>query len=143
MHSGHVEEEFEDTKGVIRIRISQRNRQHNGQRKWVYSLPANNSVIGTLADTDVEEEKGLIWRCLCNNYRSAFIHPFKNVQCGLFQIENFVLIQPVCLIICLLFKYRFSDYYNNFSDFLRIFHSNIITITLQFKKGNCVLKIII
>jgi hypothetical protein len=27
-------------------------------------------------------------------YRSAFIHPFKNVQCGLFQItENFVHIQ--------------------------------------------------
>jgi hypothetical protein len=37
---------------------------------------------------------GLIWRCLCNNYRSAFIHPFKNVQCGFFQItENFVHIQ--------------------------------------------------
>jgi hypothetical protein len=26
-------EEFEDTKGVIRIRISQKNRQHNGQKK--------------------------------------------------------------------------------------------------------------
>ena len=26
-------EEFEDTKGVIRIRISKRNRQHNGQKK--------------------------------------------------------------------------------------------------------------
>jgi hypothetical protein len=25
--------EFEDTKGVIRIRISKRNRQHNGQKK--------------------------------------------------------------------------------------------------------------
>ena len=29
----NVEEEFEDTKGVIRIRISQKNRKHNGQKK--------------------------------------------------------------------------------------------------------------
>ena len=28
-----LEEEFEDTKGVIRIRISKKNRQNNGQRK--------------------------------------------------------------------------------------------------------------
>jgi hypothetical protein len=28
-----VQEEFEDTKGVIRIRISKKNRQHNGQKK--------------------------------------------------------------------------------------------------------------
>jgi hypothetical protein len=28
-----VEEEFEDTKGVIRIRISKEIRQHNGQKK--------------------------------------------------------------------------------------------------------------
>ena len=28
-----IEEEFEDTKGVIRIRKSKKNRQHNGQRK--------------------------------------------------------------------------------------------------------------
>ena len=27
------QEEFEDTTGVIRIRISKRNRQHNGQKK--------------------------------------------------------------------------------------------------------------
>ena len=26
-------EDFEDTKGVIRIRISKKNRQHNGQKK--------------------------------------------------------------------------------------------------------------
>jgi hypothetical protein len=26
-------EEFEDTKGVIKIRISKKNRQHNGQKK--------------------------------------------------------------------------------------------------------------
>jgi hypothetical protein len=29
----YLEEEFEDTKGVIRIRISKKNRQHNGQKK--------------------------------------------------------------------------------------------------------------
>jgi hypothetical protein len=28
-----VSEEFEDTKGVIRIRISKKNRKHNGQKK--------------------------------------------------------------------------------------------------------------
>ena len=27
------QEEFEDTKGIIRIRISKRNRQRNGQKK--------------------------------------------------------------------------------------------------------------
>jgi len=31
MHS--LKEEFEDTKGVIRISISKKNRQHNDQRK--------------------------------------------------------------------------------------------------------------
>jgi hypothetical protein len=28
-----LEEEFEDTKGIIRIRISKKNRQHDGQKK--------------------------------------------------------------------------------------------------------------
>ena len=28
-----ISEEFEDTKGAIRIRISKTNRQHNGQKK--------------------------------------------------------------------------------------------------------------
>ena len=28
-----IKEEFEDTKGAIRIRISKKNRQHNGQKK--------------------------------------------------------------------------------------------------------------
>ena len=28
-----AEEEFEDTKGAIRIRISKKNRQHSGQKK--------------------------------------------------------------------------------------------------------------
>ena len=28
-----IQEEFEDTKGVIRIRISKKNRQHNGQKE--------------------------------------------------------------------------------------------------------------
>jgi hypothetical protein len=35
-----VEEEFEDTKGVIRIRISKKNRQHNDQKKK-YKRPNN------------------------------------------------------------------------------------------------------
>jgi len=32
-HSNWLQEEFEDTEGVIRIRKSKKNRQHNGQRK--------------------------------------------------------------------------------------------------------------
>jgi len=28
-----MKEEFEDTKGAIRIRISKKNRQHNGEQK--------------------------------------------------------------------------------------------------------------
>ena len=33
-----MKEEFEDIKGVIRIRISKKNRQHNGQKKKVQTL---------------------------------------------------------------------------------------------------------
>jgi hypothetical protein len=33
MHSVRKKEEFKDTKGVIRIRISKKNRQHNGNKK--------------------------------------------------------------------------------------------------------------
>jgi hypothetical protein len=29
----YMQEEFEDTKGAIRIRTSKKNRQHNGQKK--------------------------------------------------------------------------------------------------------------
>jgi hypothetical protein len=36
-----AEEGFEDTKEVIRIRISKKNRQHNGQKKK-YKNQANN-----------------------------------------------------------------------------------------------------
>jgi hypothetical protein len=28
-----IEEEFEDTKGAIRIRLSKKNKQHNGQKE--------------------------------------------------------------------------------------------------------------
>jgi hypothetical protein len=31
--NGIASEEFEDTKGAIRIRVSKKNRQHNGQKK--------------------------------------------------------------------------------------------------------------
>jgi hypothetical protein len=32
-HFATIKEEFEDAKGAIRIRISKKNRQHNGQKK--------------------------------------------------------------------------------------------------------------
>ena len=48
-HSGTIfshffmypKEEFEDTKGVIRICISKKNRQHNGQKKKYKQLQHN------------------------------------------------------------------------------------------------------
>jgi hypothetical protein len=33
LYPKNLKEEFEDTKGVIRIRILKKNRQHNGQKK--------------------------------------------------------------------------------------------------------------
>jgi hypothetical protein len=39
-HSLTTKEEFEDTKGVIRIRKSKKNRQHNGQKK-VFTIKLN------------------------------------------------------------------------------------------------------
>jgi hypothetical protein len=36
-----MDEEFEDTKGVIRIRISKKNRQHNDQKKSKLILLSN------------------------------------------------------------------------------------------------------
>jgi len=38
-------EEFEDTKGVIRIRISKKNRQHNDQKKKVQTNGLQNIHI--------------------------------------------------------------------------------------------------
>jgi len=35
---GYCQEEFEDTKGVIRIRQSKKNRQHNGQDNFQFYL---------------------------------------------------------------------------------------------------------
>jgi chaperonin cofactor prefoldin len=50
-----VVEELEDTEGVIRIRISKKNRQHNGQKKKyertnndlqnIHNTPCNRSAI--------------------------------------------------------------------------------------------------
>jgi hypothetical protein len=42
-----LEEEFEDTKGVIRIRISKKNRQHNGQKKK-YTISVNNKSLSII-----------------------------------------------------------------------------------------------
>jgi hypothetical protein len=42
------EEEFEDIKGVIRIRISKKNRQHNGKNKRYKRI--NNDLQNELVD---------------------------------------------------------------------------------------------
>jgi len=39
------QEEFEDTKGAIRIRISKKNRQHNGKKKRYKSTNNNLQTI--------------------------------------------------------------------------------------------------
>ena len=41
-----TQEEFEDTKGKIRIHISKKNRQHNGQKKnsWSQGRPSSSPV---------------------------------------------------------------------------------------------------
>ena len=59
-----MEEEFEDTKGAIRIRISKKNRQHNGQKKkvqkgkediyWIGAETTNRSLL-TSASLVVQE----------------------------------------------------------------------------------------
>ena len=41
-------EEFEDTKGVIRIRISKKNRQHNGHKKKYKRTNKGNNKITEL-----------------------------------------------------------------------------------------------
>ena len=41
-----MEEEFEDTKGVIKIRISKKNRQHNDQKNLSDVLVASRILIG-------------------------------------------------------------------------------------------------
>jgi hypothetical protein len=60
------QEEFEDTKGVIRIRISKKNRQHNDQKKkdkstrrvWRYQSGNQNPYIEEEQTTQWPEEKG-------------------------------------------------------------------------------------
>ena len=60
------QEEFEDIKGVIRIRISKKNRQHNDQKKkdkrtrrvWRYQRGNQNPYIGEEQTTQWSKEKG-------------------------------------------------------------------------------------
>ena len=60
------QEEFEDTKGAIRIRISKKNRQHNDRKKtdkrtrrvWRYQRGNQNSYIEKEQTTQWPKEKG-------------------------------------------------------------------------------------
>ena len=47
-----AEEEFEDTKGAIRIRISKKNRQHNGQKKE--DKRTNNDILNIQIKLKIE-----------------------------------------------------------------------------------------
>jgi hypothetical protein len=44
IYSSIIKEEFEDTKGVIRIRISKKNRQHNCQKKKYKSTKGQTTI---------------------------------------------------------------------------------------------------
>jgi len=48
---GYYIKEFEDTKGVIRIRISQKNRHHNGQKKKCKRTKTKDRVTRTPLNT--------------------------------------------------------------------------------------------
>jgi hypothetical protein len=48
-------EEFEDTKGVTRIRISTKDRQYNGQKKKDKTI--NNDLQNTIQKTQVEQHE--------------------------------------------------------------------------------------
>ena len=52
-----TKEEFEDTKVVIRIRISKKNRQHNGQKK-MYKRK-NNELLNTTQKTEDRVTRGV------------------------------------------------------------------------------------
>jgi hypothetical protein len=43
-----MQEEFEDTKGVIRIRISEKNRQHNDQKEKVQKNKQRSTRVKSL-----------------------------------------------------------------------------------------------
>jgi hypothetical protein len=67
----HILEEFEDTKGVIRICISKRNRQHNGQKipkgksEYVYRRGTDNTMAKRYQRVNqnmyIEEEQTTQW----------------------------------------------------------------------------------
>jgi predicted GIY-YIG superfamily endonuclease len=59
-HNGQ-KEEFEDTKGVVRIRISKTNRQHNGQKKSL-KTPKGQPESLYRRWTDNTMVKGRVWR---------------------------------------------------------------------------------
>ena len=50
-----LKEEFEDTKGVIRIRISKKNRQHNDQKKKYKRT--NNDLQNIHIELKIEEHE--------------------------------------------------------------------------------------
>ena len=59
-----MEEEFENTKGAIRIRISKKNRQHNGQKKKIqkgkediYWIGAETTNISLLTSVSLVEQE--------------------------------------------------------------------------------------
>jgi hypothetical protein len=58
-----MEEEFEDTKGVIRIRKSEKDRQHNGQKKM--DRRTNNDLQKNYTENHRRKFLYLAFRSIC------------------------------------------------------------------------------
>jgi hypothetical protein len=70
-----LEEEFEDTKGVIRIHKSKKDRQHNGQKKK--SKRKNNDLQNTHKTKDEVTRTPLKTGTVDDN-RKTYILPFRH-----------------------------------------------------------------
>jgi hypothetical protein len=74
-----VSQEFEDTKGAIRIRISKRNRQHNGQKKK-YKRTNNDQHYAFLYSSSLDIQYSFktlkITYCCMRGYLQKYLHAF-------------------------------------------------------------------
>jgi hypothetical protein len=96
-HNLCLAEEFEDTKGVIRIRISKKNRQHNGQKKKykrtrrVWRYQRGNQI------PYIEEEQTTQWP---KDKQRSTKHTYKLLLHMMFTSRNWFTMQgPVAIIL--------------------------------------------
>ena len=91
-----IQEEFEDTKGVIRIRKSKKNRQHNGQKKrdkWT-----NNDLQKFVEVTAVKCRIAIKAPIHCFNLCGGVI--LNSISCSFTSISVFEQFLAIYLILC-------------------------------------------